>query len=169
MTSNSLVTWSASLIWARAWRRAWRSLAPRRDRVTSFSITGRRSLALGSVVLICSCLISAAVMLPHIALRCEAVRLSLRPWLRWRMANVPKKSVLVFVTLGEVFDILRRPARHFHAQMQAHFRQHRLDLVQRLAAEIRRAEHFRLGLLDQIADVNDIVVLEAVGRTHRQF
>src|SRR6201994_476473 len=87
ITSNSLVTWSASLIWASAWRRACRSAAPRRDRVISFSITGRRSLAFGKVVLICSCLISAAVMLPHIALRWAAVRLNLRPWLPWRMGG----------------------------------------------------------------------------------
>ena len=53
--------------------------------------------------------------------------------------------------------------------MQTHLGQHFLDLVQRLAAEVRGPQHFRLGLLHQIADVDDIVVLEAVGGTHRQL
>ena len=56
-----------------------------------------------------------------------------------------------------------------HAETQAHGRQHFLDFVQRLAAEVRRAEHFGFGLLNQIADIDDVVVLEAVGRTDRQF
>jgi pantoate--beta-alanine ligase len=72
-------------------------------------------------------------------------------------------------TLDEVFDILRRPARHFHAEMQTHARQHFLDLVQRLAAEVRGAEHLGFGLLDQVADIDDVVVLQAVGRTHRKL
>ena len=53
--------------------------------------------------------------------------------------------------------------------MQAHARQHFLDLVQRLAAEVRRAQHLGFGLLDQIADIDDVVVLQAVGRAHRKF
>ena len=53
--------------------------------------------------------------------------------------------------------------------MQTHASQHFLDLVQGLATEIRGAQHFRFGLLDEIADVNDVVVLQAIGRTHRQF
>ncbi|MNL81031.1 hypothetical protein D3C87_2080310 [compost metagenome] len=53
--------------------------------VISFSTIGRRSFALGRVVTICSCLISAADMLANIALRWLAVRLSLRPELPWRM------------------------------------------------------------------------------------
>src|SRR3546814_9134520 len=44
-----------------------------------------------------------------------------------------------------------------------------LDFVQGLAAEVRGAEHFGFGLLDQIADVDDVVVLEAVGAANRQF
>src|SRR6266404_7336000 len=53
--------------------------------------------------------------------------------------------------------------------MQPHAGQYFLDLVQRLAAEVRRAQHLRLGLLYQIADVDDVVVLQAVGRANRQF
>src|SRR5690606_10608061 len=53
-------------------------------------------------------------------------------------------SVLVFVTLGEIFDVLRRPVLNLHAEVQTHGSQNFLDLVQRLAAEVRSAEHFRL-------------------------
>ena len=51
----------------------------RGPRLMSFSTTGRRSFALGSVVMICSCLISAADMFANIALRCSTVRLKRRP------------------------------------------------------------------------------------------
>src|SRR5450759_5836444 len=77
--------------------------------------------------------------------------------------------VVVFEALGELFDVLRRPARHFHAEMQAHLRQHFLDFVERLAAEIRRAQHHVFSLLHQVADIDDVVVLETVGRAHRQL
>src|SRR4051812_42104557 len=78
-------------------------------------------------------------------------------------------SVMILEALGELVDVLRRPARHFHAEVQTHLGQHFLDLVQRLAAEVRSAEHFRFALLHEVADVDDVVVLQAVGRTHRQL
>src|SRR5204863_7738956 len=96
----------------------------------------------------------------------------------WRVANSfssirysppPIRSVVILETLGQLVDVLRRPARHFHAEMQTHLRQHFLDLVERLAAEVRGAEHFRLRLLHEVADVDDVVVLQAVCRTHRQL
>src|SRR5689334_10208664 len=146
----------------------------------SFSTIGRRSFAFGSVVMICSCLISAEARCWNNAVRWLERRLNLR-WAipcgiasfllypvygsgrRLRPGSV---SIMVFEALGELFDILRRPARHFHAEMQAHLRQHFLDLVQRLAAEVRGAEHLGFGLLHQIADVDDVVVLQTVRRTH---
>ncbi len=70
---------------------------------------------------------------------------------------------------GQILDVVRRPVRHFHAEVQTHAGQHLLDLVQRLAAEIRGAEHLRLGLLDEVADIDDVVVLQAVGRAHRKL
>src|SRR3546814_20813536 len=70
--------------------------------------------------------------------------------------------------LGHLFDVLRRPARDVHAEPEAHRGQHFLDLVQGLAAEVRRAEHLGLGLLDEVADVDDVVVLEAVGRARSE-
>ncbi|KIU01610.1 hypothetical protein QU38_00750, partial [Staphylococcus aureus] len=59
---------------------------------------------------------------------------------------------LLLELLGHLFDVLRRPARDFHAEAKAHRRQDFLDLVERLAAEVRRAQHLGLGLLDQIVD-----------------
>src|ERR1700724_3493551 len=76
---------------------------------------------------------------------------------------------MILEALGQLVDIFGRPARHFHAEVQAHLGQHFLDLVQRLAAEVRGAEHFRFRLLHEVADIDDVVVLQAVRRTHRQF
>src|SRR5687767_14238648 len=101
-------------------------------------------------------------MLANIAIRWLLTLLSLRPDLPWRMAlslpdygrdatcaaRGPRLLVMILVPLGQLFDVLGRPIRDFHAEMQAHLGQHFLDLVQRLAAEVRSAEHFRLGLLD---------------------
>src|SRR6266536_555900 len=67
-------------------------------------------------------------------------------------------------TLGQFVDIVRMPTRHFHAEMQPHLGQHFLDLVERLAPEIRRAQHLGFGLLNEVADIDDVVVLETVGR-----
>src|SRR6266566_9234472 len=78
-------------------------------------------------------------------------------------------SVMILEALGEFLDVLRRPPRHFHAEMQPHLGQHFLDLVERLAAEVRRAQHLGLGLLNEIADVDDVVVLETVGRAHAEL
>src|SRR5262249_27103370 len=161
-----------SRICAIACRRACRS--PRLPSVTSFSTIGRRSFAFGNVVVICSCLISAAAMLANMARRCSWVRLSLRWALPWRIcvsfgasdhASVGRGSdradlipellmtdscsVMILEPLGELVDIVGRPARHFHAEMQPHLRQHFLDLVQRLAPEIRRPQHLGLGLLNE--------------------
>src|SRR4051794_17556797 len=87
----------------------------------------------------------------------------------WRVAirysPLSIRSVMILKTLGELVDILGRPARHFHAEMQTHLRQHFLDLVERLAAEVRGAEHFGFRLLHEVADIDDVVVLQAVCRT----
>ena len=69
---------------------------------------------------------------------------------------------MVLEALGQLFDVFRRPARHFHAEMQAHLCEHFLDFVERLASEIRRPQHLGFALLHEVADVDDIVVLQAV-------
>jgi len=76
---------------------------------------------------------------------------------------------MILEPLGEFVDILGRPAGHFHAEMEPHLGKHFLDLVQRLAAEIRGSKHFAFGLLNEVADVNDVIVLEAVRGAHREF
>src|SRR6185436_8365247 len=86
-----------------------------------------------------------------------------------RYSPLTIRLVMILEALGQLFDVLRRPARHFHAEMQAHLREYLLDLVQGLAAEVRRAQHLGLGLLHEIADVDDVVVLQAVGRAHREL
>src|SRR5215213_1353811 len=133
---------------------------------------------------------SAADILANMALRCSDERLNRRPLNPWRMdlspyvtAAVPRNgrywfpspererrsSVVFLEPLGEVLDVLRRPARHFHAEVQAHAGEHFLDLVERLTAEVRSAQHLPLALLDEVADVDDVVVLQAVGGAHRQL
>src|SRR5215471_12049355 len=100
--------------------------------VISRSTIGRRSLALGKVVVICSCLIKAAARFSNIALRWADLRLKLRPRRRWRMGS----SIGLVEPLGQLLDVLGRPVRDFHAEMEPHLRQHFLDLVQGLAPEI---------------------------------
>src|SRR5947209_15994158 len=72
-------------------------------------------------------------------------------------SSLAQCSVVLFEALCQLLDILRRPARHLHAEMEAHLRQHFLDLVERLAAEIRRPQHLAFALLDQVTDINDVV------------
>lgn len=75
---------------------------------------------------------------------------------------------LVYFT-GQIFDILRRPAFGLHTKMQTHRGQNFLDFVQGFPPEIRGAEHIAFGFLNQIADIEDVVVFQAVCRTDRQL
>src|ERR1700682_4971343 len=56
-----------------------------------------------------------------------------------------------------------------YAPAQTHFGEDFLDLVERLAAEVFRLQHFVLALLDQFADGLDIRVLQAIVRTDGEF
>src|SRR3546814_3963617 len=82
---------------------------------------------------------------------------------------IPTRSVFLLELLGQFLDVLGWPARNIHAEPQAHAGENFLDLVERLAAEVGRAQHLGLGLLNQIADVDDVVVLQAIGRTDGKF
>src|SRR5690606_16754302 len=64
---------------------------------------------------------------------------------------------------------LRRPVLELHAEAEPHLRTDLLDLLEALSAEILRLEHFRLGLLHEIADGADVGVLQAVGRADREL
>src|SRR3546814_16192720 len=55
----------------------------------------------------------------------------------------------LFELLGHFLDVLGRPAGDIHAQAQTHAREHFLDFIERLAAEVRRAQHLGFGLLDR--------------------
>src|SRR5262249_45599569 len=79
------------------------------------------------------------------------------------------RLVVILEALGQLFDIFRRPAWHFHAKMQAHLRQDFLDLVKRFTSEIRRTQHFGFALLHEVSDVHDVVVFQTIGRAHGQF
>src|SRR5690242_13265233 len=84
--------------------------------VISRSTKGRRSFAFGRVVLICSCLISAAARFSNIALRWADLRLKLRPETRWRMGS----SIGLVEALGQFLDILGRPVGNLHTEMEPH-------------------------------------------------
>jgi len=58
---------------------------------------------------------------------------------------------------------------NLHTQAQAHGAENFFDLVQRLAAEIFRLQHFGLGLLYQFADTLNVRVLQAVVAANGQF
>ncbi len=62
-----------------------------------------------------------------------------------------------------------RPPGKVHAERQARLGKEFLDLVQRLPSEVRRSQHFGFGLLHQLADVVDPVVLQTVRRSDSQF
>src|SRR5262252_6015144 len=85
------------------------------------------------------------------------------------MSSLRNSLIVILEPFGEFVDVLGRPAGYFHAEMEAHLGQHFLDLVERLAAEIRGSQHFALGLLNEVANVDYIVVLETVCRTHREL
>jgi hypothetical protein len=55
------------------------------------------------------------------------------------------------------------------AKMEAHLGQHLLNLLQRLAPEIRHAQELGVGPSNEVADTSNIFVLETVGRAHRKF
>src|SRR5215212_9244252 len=78
-------------------------------------------------------------------------------------------SVVLLEALREVLDVLRRPAGDVHAEVEAHAGEHFLDLVQGFAAEVRGPQHLGFGLLDEVADVDDVVVLETVRRADREL
>src|SRR5687768_4483774 len=117
------------------------------------STTRRSSFALGSVVVISSWRRSDTVMLRSIASRWLVVRPSFRSPSPWRISDP-----MLQTGGGPVFQ--------FHAEGKAARGEHFLDLVQRLASQVGRLEELGLGALDEVADVVDVLGLEAVGRAH---
>src|SRR5690606_23346297 len=62
-----------------------------------------------------------------------------------------------------------RPVLELHAQGQATRGQYFFNLVKRLTTQVGGLEQFVLGALNEIADVVDVLCLEAVGRSHRKL
>src|SRR5207248_904942 len=62
---------------------------------------------------------------------------------------------------------LRRPVLETRAQREAARGQNFLDFVERLATEVGGLQQFGLGPLDQVADVVDVLGLQAVRRANR--
>src|SRR4029077_13490973 len=121
-------------------RRAWRTLpfapsdTPRLAIVIRCSTNGRSSFAFATVVVRCSWRSSAVAWFRSIAIRCSVTRPSLRCETRCLIAD----SVL-------------SSAVDPHAEAEAHGVQDFLDLVQALATEVLGLEHFRFGLLYELA------------------
>src|ERR1700757_1100720 len=86
---------------------------------------------------------------------------------RARQRGTYKKAVQIReLTLVQT---LRRPVLETRAQREAARSQDFLDFVERLATQVRGLEQLGLGTLDQVADVVDVLGLQAVRRTDRQF
>src|SRR5260221_14781896 len=88
-------------------------------------------------------------------------------WLwNWLPACAGMRARVAAPSLGEAGG---RPVLELHPQGEPFGGEHFLDLVERLAAEVGSLEQLVLGALDQVADVVDVLGLEAVGRTHREL
>src|SRR5215212_3212445 len=129
-------------------RREWPS--PFLARVISRSSSGLTALALASVVWMRSWSMTSRHRFMNSALRCAASRDSLPFWLRWRMAGEPYAGLAC-------------------AKSEAAGVEGLLDLLDRLAAEVRDRRQLGLGLLDEVPDRLDARALEAVVRAHAQL
>src|ERR1700674_233715 len=121
--------------------------------VMTFSTQRRSSLPLASVVSIRPWSSKDVTRLRLIALRCAVLRLNLRPafWCRTRPS-------LLDQDLGQLFR-----------RQEAALNQFFLDLVQGRAAEVAPAEQIFLAQPDQLADLGDLVRLQAVQGTNGQI
>src|SRR5579875_2488773 len=120
----------------------WLWTPPRLALVTHFSTTGRRALALASVVTIDSAAIIDATRLPNMAF--------------WWAASPPTRGP--FLGRPGMPDI----AGLLAAERQAPLVELLQDLVEGLLAEVGDGQQVVLGLLDQLADGVDLGPLEAV-------
>src|SRR5690554_3166384 len=90
-------------------------------------------------------------------------RISCGAWLRITLKSKCHRRRLV------VPQARRRPVVEADTERETVRLENFLDLGQRLLAEIRRPEQLDLGPLDQIADVVDVLRLQAVGAANRQL
>src|SRR5689334_5338414 len=128
-------------------------------RVISGSATRRSVLALASVVLISSWRNSAEARFCMLALWWLLLWPRWLPWVPWRMVLLPSRC-----GAGLRRHLRRRPVLERHAEVQVVRAQRIADLGQRLLAQVRRLQQVGLGALHQVADVVDVLGLQAVGR-----
>src|SRR5215470_4888093 len=129
------------------------------------STTRRSSFALGRVVWMTSWRSSETVMFRSIASRWLLVRLSfLSPW-RWRILD-PSLCSPQPSAGPRGLEARGRPVLELHPECQPARREHFLDLVERLATEVGRLEKLGLGALNEIADIVDVLRLQAVRGAH---
>src|SRR5580698_8149405 len=137
MLSKRILAMSLSRIRATTWRCWWSP--PLRAAVMHFSATGRRALALASVVTSDSAAIREATRLPSMAFWWAAPPPSRRP-----RFGVPCTALVL------------------RAQGQPALVETLDDLVERLLAEVGDAEQVVVGPLDELPDGVDLRPLEAV-------
>src|SRR5680860_1518093 len=134
-----------------AWRRACRS--PRLASVIICSTSGLTAFAFAWLVLIRSCSISCLERLESSDSRCDALRLSLLRFLRWRI-GVPRSALSAGSVLAQVEAAGLQGLDHF---------------VDRLRAEVRDRVQLRAGFADQVADGLHAGTLEAVVGAHAEL
>src|SRR5258706_2121136 len=85
---------------------------------------------------------------------------------RVRYCRVHRAVVRPLLTFVQA---LGRPILEARAEREPARGQHFLDLVERLATQVRGLQELGLGALDKVADVVDVLGLQAVGRAHREL
>src|SRR5438132_3951691 len=143
MSSNSVWAMSLSRMKEPTWR--WRWIAPFLALVITFSTTGRRALALASVVTMASAAMREATRLPSIACSCDE--------------SVPRRAPRLGVA---------RISALLGPQRQTPLVELLEDLVQGLLAEVGDGQEVVLGPLHQLADGVDLGPLQAVAGPLRQ-
>ena len=76
---------------------------------------------------------------------------------------------MVVIFLGKFFYVFWRPVWRIHPKVKSHSRENFFDLVKGLTAKVWRAQHFSFRFLDEVTNVNDVVVLQAICRADREL
>ena len=140
--------------------------------VISGSTTRRSSFAFGRVVRMVSCRSSETAMLRSMRMPMRAVARQLAAGemvTHETFALSCSRSQITSPRSSSCLQARRRPAVEAHAEHQAVALQHFLDLGERLLAEVRRAQQLDFRALHEVADVVDVLGLEAVGAAHGEL
>src|SRR6266487_95004 len=167
ISANSLVVTALSLRRRSTRRRAWRS--PRRARVMSRSANGRSSFAFATVVLMPPCLNRLVAMLFNVAFLWLDVRESWRPLARCRISELLARRERrgggrALVQHADLAVHLFPP----HPEVQPFAAQQLGDFPQRFLAHVLHLEQVVLAILHEVAQRQDVGVLERIDRPDRQ-